>query len=63
MGNSALLGRVYFHRLVIPVSIAISNLISFGISLAIFLVILAVYYFLARMSISPAGFFACRCSC
>ena len=45
VGNSALLGKVYFHRLVIPVSVAISNLISFGISLAIFLVILAVYYF------------------
>ena len=26
--NSSLLGKVYFHRLVIPISIAISNLIS-----------------------------------
>lgn len=45
VGNSALLGKVYFHRLVIPISIAISNLISFGISLGIFLVLLAVEYF------------------
>lgn len=45
VGNSALLGKVYFHRLVIPISIAISNLISFAIQLGIFLVFLAIYYF------------------
>ena len=45
VGNSALLGKVYFHRLAIPVSIAISNLISFGIQMGIFLVFLAIFYF------------------
>ena len=45
VGNSALLGKVYFHRLVIPISIALSNLISFAIQLGIFLVFLAIYYF------------------
>src|ERR1700722_9872566 len=45
VGNSALLGKVYFHRLVIPISIAISNLISFAIQLGIFLVSLAIFYF------------------
>ena len=45
VGNAALLGKVYFHRLAIPISIAISNLISFGISLAIFLVFLVSFYF------------------
>jgi lipopolysaccharide transport system permease protein len=45
VGNSALLGKVYFHRLVIPISIALSNLISFAIQLSIFLVALAIYYF------------------
>lgn len=45
VGNSALLGKVYFHRLVIPISIAISNLISFGIQLGIFLVFLGINYF------------------
>jgi lipopolysaccharide transport system permease protein len=45
VGNSALLGKVYFHRLVIPISIAISNLISFAIQLGIFLVFLAIYWF------------------
>lgn len=41
--NSSLLGKVYFHRLVIPISIAVSNLISFVIQLAIFLVFLIIY--------------------
>jgi lipopolysaccharide transport system permease protein len=45
VGNSALLGKVYFHRLVIPISIAISNLISFAIQFGIFLVFLAIYFF------------------
>lgn len=44
VGNTNLLGKVYFHRLVIPVSVAISNLISFAIQLAILLVFVAVYY-------------------
>lgn len=43
--NSALLGKVYFHRLVIPISIAISNLISFFIQFSIFLVFVAIYHF------------------
>jgi lipopolysaccharide transport system permease protein len=45
VGNASLLGKVYFHRLVIPISVAISNLISFGISFGIFLVLLAIQYF------------------
>ncbi|HUZ07502.1 MAG TPA: ABC transporter permease, partial [Candidatus Paceibacterota bacterium] len=45
VGNSALLGKVYFHRLAIPVSIAISNLISFGIQFGIFIGFLAMFYF------------------
>lgn len=43
VANSALLGKVYFHRLVIPVAIAISSLIAFFVQLAIFLVLLAAY--------------------
>lgn len=45
VGNAALLGKVYFHRLVIPVSIVLSNLISFAIQLGIFLFFLALYIF------------------
>ncbi len=43
VGNAALLGKVYFHRLVIPVSLVFSNLIAFGIQLGILLVVMATY--------------------
>jgi lipopolysaccharide transport system permease protein len=45
VGNANLLGKVYFHRLVIPISVAISNLISFVIQLGILFVFLALYHF------------------
>jgi lipopolysaccharide transport system permease protein len=44
VGNAHLLGKVYFHRLVIPISVAISNLITFGIQLSIFLACFAYQY-------------------
>ena len=44
VGNAALLGKVYFHRLAIPISIAISNLISFAVQFGIFAVFLALFY-------------------
>jgi lipopolysaccharide transport system permease protein len=37
--NAQLLGKVYFHRLAIPVSLVISNLIAFAIQLGIFVVV------------------------
>jgi lipopolysaccharide transport system permease protein len=43
VGNAGLLGKVYFHRLVIPVSLVISNLIAFSIQFGIMLVVMAVY--------------------
>jgi lipopolysaccharide transport system permease protein len=45
VGNATLLGKVYFHRLVIPVSIVFSYLIAFGLQLGILLVVMAVYVF------------------
>ena len=45
VANAPLLGKVYFHRLVIPVSIVLSSLITFGIQLSIFLAFLAFYVF------------------
>ena len=41
--NSAILGKVYFPRLVMPVSSVISGLISYAIQMAFFLIIWAVY--------------------
>ena len=42
-GQCTLLGKVYFHRLVIPVSVVVSNLIAFGIQFLLFLVVIATY--------------------
>lgn len=44
--NANLFGKVYFPRLAVPASIVISNLIKFGIQLALFLAFY--FYFLAR---------------
>ena len=43
VANAALLGKVYFHRLVIPVSLVFSNLIAFGIQFGILLVVMVIY--------------------
>lgn len=42
--NRATMSKVYYPRLVSPISTALSNLISFGIQLAMFLIIWAIYY-------------------
>jgi lipopolysaccharide transport system permease protein len=51
-GNASLFGKVYFPRLSVPISVIISNLISFGIRLGLFLAFLA-YYVLAGAAIHP----------
>lgn len=43
VANAGLFGKVYFHRLVIPVSLMFSNLIAFGIQLGILLVVMILY--------------------
>jgi lipopolysaccharide transport system permease protein len=58
VGNASLLGKVYFHRLVIPVSIAISNLISFAIQFGIFLVFL-LYFFLRAAPVHLTAWVFC----
>ena len=50
--NAGVFGKVYFPRLSMPVSVVISNLISFGIRLAIFLLFL-VYFILTGADIHP----------
>jgi lipopolysaccharide transport system permease protein len=50
--NSAIFGKVYFPRLAVPVSIVISNLISFAIRMGVFLVFWA-YFILAGSAIHP----------
>lgn len=43
VANADLYGKVYFHRLAIPVSLVVSSLISFAIQLGLFLVLLAIF--------------------
>ena len=43
-GNAGIFGKVYFPRLVTPISTVISNLIGFGIQFAMFLVFLVIYW-------------------
>jgi len=50
--NAGIFGKVYFPRLSMPVSVVISNLISFAIRLAMFLLFLA-YFMLAGADIHP----------
>lgn len=50
--NAGIFGKVYFPRLSMPVSVVISNLISFAIRMAIFLLFL-VYFMLTGADIHP----------
>lgn len=51
ISNASIFGKVYFPRLVIPLSIVISNLIRLGIQFLLFLVLWI--YFLTKGSIHP----------
>jgi lipopolysaccharide transport system permease protein len=50
VSNANIFGKVYFPRLTVPVSIVITNLITFAIQLALFLSFLA-YFYLAGSAI------------
>jgi lipopolysaccharide transport system permease protein len=41
--NAGLFGKVYFPRLIVPLSIVVSNLIRFGVQMALFIIMMAVY--------------------
>nr|WP_262903413.1 ABC transporter permease [Hymenobacter psoromatis] len=43
--NAAMFSKVYFPRLTMPLSIVLSNLVRFGIQMALFLVVWAYYLF------------------
>ena len=43
-GNAAILGKVYFPRVVMPISTVLTNLISFAIQFLLFLVFMVIYW-------------------
>lgn len=49
--NRGIMGKVYFPRLCMPISSVLSQLISFGIQAAMFLIFLVVYLFIPQYNI------------
>ena len=43
--NANIFGKVYFPRLIMPLSIIFSNLIKFGVQLILFIILLVYYFF------------------
>lgn len=43
--NASMFGKVYFPRLITPISCVVSNLVRMGIQFGLFLIVYAVYYF------------------
>ncbi|MDD5149723.1 MAG: ABC transporter permease [Flavobacterium sp.] len=56
--NAAIFGKVYFPRIIMPLSVVISNLLKFGIQFIIFVVFYIFYYFKgAEISIHSSTLF------
>lgn len=45
VANSGIFGKVYFPRLVVPISVVITNLITFAIQFTVFIILLIFFYF------------------
>lgn len=53
--NANIFGKVYFPRLIMPLSIVVSNLVRFGVQMILFLMLIAYYYYAgAQFSITWA---------
>jgi lipopolysaccharide transport system permease protein len=56
--NANIFGKVYFPRIIVPISIVVSNLLKFGIQCGIFIVFYLIYYFQgADISLNPYAVF------
>ncbi len=53
--NSAMLGKVYFPRLIMPLSIVLSNLVRFGVQFILFILLIG-YYLIAGYPIAPNAY-------
>ncbi|WP_029286657.1 ABC transporter permease [Pedobacter sp. R20-19] len=43
--NAGIFGKVYFPRLIMPLSIVVSNLVRFGVQMLLFILMMVYYYF------------------
>lgn len=50
--NAAIFGKVYFPRVIMPISVVLSNLVKFSIQFTLFIIIY-IYFFLTINSLSP----------
>ena len=50
--NANIFGKVYFPRLIMPLSIVVSNLVRFGVQFLLFLMVMGYYYFIAKQDFS-----------
>ena len=50
--NSAVFGKVYFPRLVVPISVVISNLLTYLLQLILFIIILIIHIFYYQMPVN-----------
>lgn len=50
--NEQIFGKVYFPRIIMPISIVISNLLKFGIQFGIFIAFYVYYYFFTESSLT-----------
>ena len=61
--NAGIFGKVYFPRMVVPISTVISNLLRFGIQFGLFLIVYAVFSYLSSQErYIPTGM-PCCCQC
>lgn len=53
--NAALFGKVYFPRIIMPLSVVMSNLVKFSIQLVILLVFYLYYVYVKDVPVMPSG--------
>lgn len=56
--NRAIMGKVYYPRMVSPVSTSLSNLISFLIQIVLFILIAGIYVFTGNAQMQPSWYLA-----
>jgi lipopolysaccharide transport system permease protein len=55
ISNTAVFGKVYFPRLIVPLAIVISNLITYAIQLLLFVIVLTYAMYSSHISPHPSG--------
>lgn len=53
--NASIFGKVYFPRLIMPLSLVVSGLIKFGVQFSIFVAVL-LYYFFTKDNVNPNAY-------